>query len=78
MKRLTLSAALFSTVAVPALAEQTADGSGSPPPDAIVVTADRLIIEALRGIAPEREYTETDVTDRGLSTVGEFIDEVRS
>ena len=62
---------------MPAWAEEPAVGTESPPADVIVVTADRMIIAALRGIAPEREYTATDVTDRGLSTVGEFVDEVR-
>lgn len=77
MKRYAFSAALLSSVAGPAIA-QASQANEPDSPDTIIVTADRLIIEALRGIAPEREYTETDVSDRGLSTVGEFIDEVRA
>jgi len=44
----------------------------------IVVTGDRAILSALRGIQPERSYDEAAVQSYGSSTVGEFIDEVMS
>lgn len=52
-------------------------GEGSLPGSEILVLGDRTMIEALRGIAPEREYGERDVGEYGASTVGEFLDEVR-
>lgn len=42
----------------------------------IIVTADRAILAALRGIQPDRSYDDNDVQSYGSSTVGEFIDEV--
>jgi hypothetical protein len=76
--RLSLYAALLSTVSAPALAQQSAEPPQSGSSDDIVVTADRAIIAALRGIAPEREYGEEEVAGYGASTVGEVIDEIRA
>lgn len=49
----------------------------APQENTIVVTGDRAVHAALRGIVPERSYEEADVAGRGSSTVGEFIDEIR-
>ena len=53
-------------------------GNGSSGDSEIVVTAERVIVPALRGIAAEREYGEREVGEYGASTVGEFLDEIRN
>lgn len=44
----------------------------------IVVTADRALLAALRGIEPERTFDDADVGDYGSSTVGEFLEEIQA
>lgn len=44
----------------------------------IVVTGDRAILAALRGILPERTYDGSEIESHASSTVGEFLDEVQS
>ena len=53
-------------------------GNGGSGDSGIVVTAERVIVPALRGIAAEREYGEREVGEYGASTVGEFLDEIRN
>ncbi|MGN6497257.1 MAG: hypothetical protein ACTHK5_07935 [Tsuneonella sp.] len=80
MNHRTLTALLLAIVSAPALAQQASAGQpdSSPASGDIVVTADRAMIAALRGIAPEREYSEEEISGYGSSTVGEVIDEVRA
>jgi hypothetical protein len=74
--RLAAGATLLSAAAA---AAQTADQAQAGGNDGhIVVTASRAMIEALRGINPEREYDQADVAAYGVSTVGDVIDEVRA
>ena len=70
-----IAAAAIMLSAAAALGQDA--GQGSPSGSEILVLGDRAIIEALRGIAIEREYGERDVGEYGASTVGEFLDEVR-
>src|SRR5690606_37633779 len=65
-------------VICPGLALAQSDPAEAPAGDEILVIGDRTMIEALRGIAAEREYGEREVGEYGASTVGEFLDEVRS
>lgn len=71
--RLAAASVLLSAAAA-ALGQDIGAGGGE---SDILVIGDRAIIEALRGVAAEREYGEREVGEYGASTVGEFVDEVR-
>jgi hypothetical protein len=73
--RLAAAAVLMAPAA--AWAQAGAPATAPQGDSTIVVTADRVIIAALRGVSPEREYDERDVAAYGASSVGEFIDQVQ-
>lgn len=60
------------------LAAQEAAAEQSSEENRIVITADRFIMPALRGIKPERSLDESDVESYGSATVGEFLDEIKA
>jgi hypothetical protein len=78
VKRLTLSAALLTAVAAPAVADQPAGepGSGSADGREIVVTAERIITSALRDVPVERRYDPDHIASYAVSTVGDVLDEI--
>lgn len=71
-----LAAVAILLTAAAAVAQEAGIGGLEAPE--ILVIGDRSMVEALRGVAAEREYGEREVGEYGASTVGEFVDEVRS
>lgn len=60
------------------LAAQDAAAEQSGDQNRIVITADRIIMSALRGSQPERSLDQSDVESYGSATVGEFVDEIKA